>query len=134
MALQMMATGAAISSELALIGTSAREIWQRLGAGDVKAGPAAKIDQGPSKRAGEGRTRALGEKSKLTRSHPNSFQARQWSVLWPKREISSRSQFEYQDFRFGITMRLPLTPIYTTFPGDYRTREQAKVISFCPHF
>jgi hypothetical protein len=39
-------------------------------------------------------------------------------------EISSFSQFEYQDFRFGITMRLPLMPIYTTFPGDYRTREQ----------
>jgi len=32
MALQIMATGAAISTELALIGTFAREIGQRLGA------------------------------------------------------------------------------------------------------
>jgi hypothetical protein len=32
MALQMMATGAAISNELALVGTFARDIGQRLGA------------------------------------------------------------------------------------------------------
>jgi hypothetical protein len=39
-------------------------------------------------------------------------------------EISSFAQFEYRDWRCGITMRLPLMPIYTGFPGDYRTREQ----------
>jgi hypothetical protein len=39
-------------------------------------------------------------------------------------EISGFAQFEYLDFRFGITMRLPLMPIYTEFPVDYRTREQ----------
>jgi hypothetical protein len=39
-------------------------------------------------------------------------------------EISSFSQFEYRDWRCGITMRLPLMPIYTGLPGDYRTREQ----------
>ena len=39
-------------------------------------------------------------------------------------EISGFSQFEYRDWRCGITMRLPLLPIYTVFPGDYRTREE----------
>jgi hypothetical protein len=39
-------------------------------------------------------------------------------------EISGFSQFEYRDWRCGITMRLPLMPIYTAFPGDYRTRSQ----------
>jgi hypothetical protein len=39
-------------------------------------------------------------------------------------EISSFSQFEYRDWRCGITMQLPLMPIYTFFPGDYRTRGQ----------
>jgi hypothetical protein len=38
--------------------------------------------------------------------------------------ISSFSQFDYKHWRCGITMRLPLMPIYTHFPGDYRTREQ----------
>jgi len=40
-------------------------------------------------------------------------------------EISSFSKFNYCDWRCGITMRLPLMPIYTGFPGDYRTRAQA---------
>jgi hypothetical protein len=39
-------------------------------------------------------------------------------------EISGFSQFSYQDWRCGISMRLPLMSIYTGFPGDYRTREQ----------
>ena len=39
-------------------------------------------------------------------------------------EISSFSQFEYNDWRGGISMKLPVMPIYTAFPGDYRTREQ----------
>jgi hypothetical protein len=39
-------------------------------------------------------------------------------------DISSFCEFEYRDFRFGISMKLPLMPIYTGFPGDYRTREQ----------
>jgi hypothetical protein len=40
-------------------------------------------------------------------------------------EISGFSQFNYIDRRESITMRLPRTPIYTGFPGDYRTREEA---------
>src|ERR1700730_13706241 len=39
-------------------------------------------------------------------------------------EISEFSQFNYVDWRAGITMKLPLMPIYTGFPGDYRTREK----------
>lgn len=39
-------------------------------------------------------------------------------------EISSFAQFGYRDWRAGISMRLPLMPIYTAFPGDYRTRTQ----------
>jgi hypothetical protein len=39
-------------------------------------------------------------------------------------EISEFSRFEYFEFRFGITMRLPVMPIHTAFPGDYRTRDQ----------
>ena len=39
-------------------------------------------------------------------------------------DISSFSEFTYRDFRFGVPMKLPLLPIYTGFPGDYRTREQ----------
>ena len=39
-------------------------------------------------------------------------------------DISGFTAFEYRDWRAGITMRLPLMPIYTGFPGDYRTREQ----------
>ncbi len=39
-------------------------------------------------------------------------------------EISSFSGFEYQNWRGGISMKLPIMPIYTAFPGDYRTREQ----------
>jgi len=40
-------------------------------------------------------------------------------------EISSFSKFDYRDWRMGITMKLPLMPIYTMYPGDYRTREEA---------
>ena len=39
MALQMMATGAAISTELALVGIFAREIGQRLGAAIAERAP-----------------------------------------------------------------------------------------------
>jgi hypothetical protein len=39
-------------------------------------------------------------------------------------EISSFSKFGYRDWRTGITMKLPLMPIYTLYPGDYRIREE----------
>jgi len=39
-------------------------------------------------------------------------------------EISGFSKFNYP-WRGRITMKLPLMPIYTGFPGDYRTRDQA---------
>jgi hypothetical protein len=39
-------------------------------------------------------------------------------------DISTFSQFEYRDWRSGVTMKMPLMPIYTALPGDYRTREQ----------
>jgi hypothetical protein len=39
-------------------------------------------------------------------------------------EISGFSAYEYRDWRCGITMRLPVMPIYTGYPGDYRTRSQ----------
>lgn len=39
-------------------------------------------------------------------------------------DISGFSAFEYKDWRVGISMRLPIMPIYTAYPGDYRTREQ----------
>jgi hypothetical protein len=39
-------------------------------------------------------------------------------------EISGFSQFEYNAWRPGISMRLPLMSIYTPFPGDYRTRAE----------
>jgi hypothetical protein len=39
-------------------------------------------------------------------------------------EIAGFSQFRYMDWRGGISMKLPLMPIYTGFPGDYRTREK----------
>lgn len=39
-------------------------------------------------------------------------------------EISGFSQFGYNDWRDAISMKLPVMPIYTGFPGDYRTREQ----------
>jgi hypothetical protein len=40
-------------------------------------------------------------------------------------EISSFARFDYRDWRTAITMKLPLMPIYTMYPGDYRTREEA---------
>lgn len=61
-------------------------------------------------------------------------------------DISGFSAFEYKDWRVGISMRLPLMPIYTAYPGDYRTREQtlrdadaskrwmAKHLSLCSSF
>ncbi len=39
-------------------------------------------------------------------------------------EISGFSRFGYNDWRDAISMKLPVMPIYTGFPGDYRTREQ----------
>jgi hypothetical protein len=39
-------------------------------------------------------------------------------------DISGFSNFAYRDWRCGITMRLPLMPVYTAFPGDYRTRNE----------
>jgi 5-methylcytosine-specific restriction endonuclease McrA len=39
-------------------------------------------------------------------------------------EISSFSHFEYRDWRAAISMKLCAMPIYTAFPGDYRTRDQ----------
>jgi hypothetical protein len=40
-------------------------------------------------------------------------------------DITGFSQFAYRDWRCGVTMKLPFMPIYTGFPGDYRTRDQA---------
>ncbi len=40
-------------------------------------------------------------------------------------EISRFSEYDYRDWRLGITLRLPLMPIYTMYPGDYRTRDEA---------
>lgn len=42
-------------------------------------------------------------------------------------DISGFSQFEYRDWRAGISMKLPVKSIYTAFPGDYRTREQTLI-------
>lgn len=39
-------------------------------------------------------------------------------------DISGFSRFGYKEWRAGITMKLPLMPIYTPYPGDYRTRAQ----------
>jgi hypothetical protein len=39
-------------------------------------------------------------------------------------EISGFSRFSYMDWRDGIIMKLPLMPIFTGFPGDYRTRDK----------
>jgi hypothetical protein len=39
-------------------------------------------------------------------------------------EISGFSKFGYRDWRTGITMKLPLMPIYTLYPGDYRSRAE----------
>ncbi|MGH6988497.1 MAG: hypothetical protein ACREFD_12240 [Stellaceae bacterium] len=39
-------------------------------------------------------------------------------------DISGFSQFEYREWRAGVSMKLPLKSIYTPFAGDYRTREQ----------
>jgi len=39
-------------------------------------------------------------------------------------DISRFDQFSYRDWRVGISMKLPLMPIYNVFPGDYRTRSQ----------
>jgi hypothetical protein len=39
-------------------------------------------------------------------------------------EISGLADFNYNDWRSCITMRLPVMQIYTGFPGDYRSREQ----------
>jgi hypothetical protein len=39
-------------------------------------------------------------------------------------DISSFAQFGYRDWRAGISIKLPVMPIYTAFPGDYRTRSQ----------
>jgi hypothetical protein len=39
-------------------------------------------------------------------------------------EISGFSQFSYNDWRVGISMKIPFMPTFTPFPGDYRTQEQ----------
>jgi hypothetical protein len=39
-------------------------------------------------------------------------------------DISGFSKFEYNDWRAGITMTMPLKAIYTGYPGDYRPRAQ----------
>jgi hypothetical protein len=44
-------------------------------------------------------------------------------------EISGFSKFGYRDWRTGITMKLPLMPIYTLYPGDYRSREETLAAS-----
>jgi hypothetical protein len=39
-------------------------------------------------------------------------------------DVSGFSEFGYQDWRDSVPMRLPVMPIYTGFPGDYRSRDQ----------
>ncbi|GMO93612.1 hypothetical protein [Bradyrhizobium sp. TM239] len=39
-------------------------------------------------------------------------------------DISGFAQYGYRDWRTGISIKLPVMPIYTGFPGDYRTRGQ----------
>jgi hypothetical protein len=38
-------------------------------------------------------------------------------------DISAFSRFSYQDY-LSIPMRLPVLPIYTFYPGDYRSQDQ----------
>ena len=45
---------------------------------------------------------------------------------WPDKslaDISGFANFDYTDWVCGLTMRLPIMPIYTAYPGDYRSRE-----------
>jgi hypothetical protein len=39
-------------------------------------------------------------------------------------EITGFSNFAYSDWRAGISMKLPIMPIYTGIPADYRLRDQ----------
>lgn len=38
-------------------------------------------------------------------------------------DISGFSEFAYKDWR-TLSMKLPVMPVYTIYPGDYRSREQ----------
>ncbi len=38
-------------------------------------------------------------------------------------DISEFSRFKYEDY-YSVAMRLPVLPIYTFYPGDYRSREE----------
>jgi hypothetical protein len=47
--------------------------------------------------------------------------------LWPDKsfgDISGFANFDLKDWVCGLTMRLPIMPIYTAYPGDYRSREE----------
>lgn len=47
--------------------------------------------------------------------------------LWPDQrlcDISAFANFDYKDWVCGLTMRLPIMPIYTAYPGDYRSRAE----------
>jgi hypothetical protein len=39
-------------------------------------------------------------------------------------DMSRFSQFDYRDARDIVMMKMPVMPIYSMFPGDYRTRDQ----------
>jgi hypothetical protein len=39
-------------------------------------------------------------------------------------DISSFAEYEYRDWYAGMRMRLPIFPIYSAYPGDYRSRDQ----------
>ena len=46
---------------------------------------------------------------------------------WPDKslgDISGFANFDFKDWVCGLTMRLPIMPIYTAYPGDYRSREE----------
>lgn len=47
--------------------------------------------------------------------------------LWPDKslgDISEFANFDFKDWVCGLTMRLPIMPIYTAYPGDYRSRTE----------
>jgi hypothetical protein len=47
--------------------------------------------------------------------------------VWPDQrlgDISEFANFDYNDWVCGLTMRLPIMPIYTAYPGDYRSRDE----------
>ncbi len=39
-------------------------------------------------------------------------------------DITEFAGFDYRDWCYGIWLRMPIMPIYTFYPGDYRNRDQ----------